>query len=577
MRLGRLVRNILTLLLLALPCVVLLPRLNAPVALPESALDQLLTARYTAAHNRLGTPVLRPLDVARLTSFGDGALPDMRHGILYTGLSAVAMKVLHETQGGQGQRAATLLGMGLLLTGGLVTLWLYRRWFPQRDNKLAAFFYVWSGGALLAAVLPGPGLLLAILGGLLCAALVSLDVTSSSSRSSLWLALAAGALWGLLFLSLYSALLLLPFLLWQVVVTTRRDIRAVLAFVVAAGVVAAPQLLRAQKFAHNPLYHSRGIELIMRTESHPGTALYHAVSLPRTVSTYLTHGGFLEVLSKSASTLVELLPRSLGTVGLCLLLFITSGLMRFTDQRLNRLRRLLFLMIPVHLIALSLFFPADECASVLLLYGPAITVLGAAFLQTTIHARRLPRLHARGVRLAWTVLCCGAGLAQLLALRPAPAPIRLYAFLGNSGAYLDRLQTSHDGVLAADAPETMALYADVPVTLLPTSSTDFQEVEARLNKEIVGFSLTPNLRWDRPEDTALQAWGDTYRRVLGLFALTQLMPNNERETLRQYVSYPDSLIASIRSFQVTPIQEPQQGNDYSALFWDMDYIRAIPR
>lgn len=577
MLLGRLVRNILTLLVLALPCVLLLPRVTAPVALPPAALDQLLTSRYTAANNRLGTPVIHPLEVPRLTPYGDGALPDMRHGILYTGLSAVAMKMLHETRGGQGQRAATLLGMGLLISGGLVTLWLYRLWFPKRDNKLAGFFFVWSGGAILAAVLPGPGLLLAILGGFLCAALVALDVTSESRRAPLAVAVAAGVLWGLLFLTLYSALLILPFLIWQVARTSRRDMRALLGFLVAAALLAAPQLLRAAKFAHNPLYHSRLIELIMRTESNPGTGLYHATSLPRTALTYLTHGGFSEVATRSAGTLVELLPRGLGTVGLCLLLFLVSGLMRFTDQRLNRLRKLLFIVLPVHLVALSLFFPAEECASVLLLYSPAIAVLGAAFLQTTVHARRLPRLHARGVQLAWTLLCCGSGLAQLLALRAAPAPARLYSFLGYSGTYLEHLQNTGDGILAADFPEPLAYYSNAPVSLLPTSSTDFQDVEARLNKQIVGFSLTPAMRWDRPEDIALQAWGETYRRVLGLVAITQLISENERESLRQHISYPDSLKSAIRNFLVTPIQEPQQGDDYSALFWDMDYIRTVPR
>jgi hypothetical protein len=577
MILGRVIRTFLTLLLLALPCVLLVPRLSAPVALPPRALEQLLTSRYTGANNRLGSPLVRPLDAARLTAYGDGALPDMSHGILYTGISAVAIKLLHETRGGQGQRATTLLGMVFLVLGGVLTLWLHQRWFPQRDSKLGALFFIWSSGALLATLLPGPGLLLALLGGLLCATLVSLDVTSSAQRSSLWLALAAGALWGLLFLTIYSALLLLPLLLWHVITTSRRDIRAILAFLGAAALFAAPQLLRATKFAHNPLYHSRWIELVMRTETHPGTALYHSGSLPHSVSSYLTTGGLSEVVTRTAHTLTELLPRAVGSIGFCLLLFVLSGLMRFTDQRLNRLRRLLFLLIPLHLFALSLFFPADECVSVLLLYAPAVAVLGAAFLQTTLHARRLPRLHARAALLFWSALCCGSGLTQLLTLRPGPAPARLYSFLGNSGLYLERLQATGEGILAADEPESMAFYSNLPVTLLPTSATDFQELETRLNKQVVGFSLTPNLRWTRPEDRALEAWGDAYRRVLGLFALSNNLPKKERDNLTSYIFYPDSLIGAIRDFLVTPIQESQQGGDYSALFWDTNYIRTIPR
>lgn len=577
MKLGLLVRRVLIVLLVALPCLLLLPRLNKPVPLSPQALDQLLSSRYTGANNRLGTLVVRPLEASRLVSYGDGALPDMSHGMLYTGVAAVAMKALKETKGGQGQRAATLLGIALLFAGGVLTLILARAWFPQRDRRLAGLFFVWSSGAILGAVQPGPSLLLALLGGLLCAALVQLDVTSEQRRSSLWLALGAGALWGLLFLSLYSALLLFPFLLGHIVQTTRRDLRAILAFLATATLFAAPQLVRAAKFAHNPLYHSRWIELIFRTESHPGTALYHASSLPRSVSTYLSTGGSAEILSRSATTVTELFPRAIGSLGLCLALFLLSGLMRFTDQRLNRLRRLLFLVIPLHLLALSLFFPADECVGVLLLYAPAVAVFGAAFLQATIHARRLPRLHARAALLFWSLLCCASGIAQLLALSPSPALPRLYTFPGNSSVYLEKIQTTGEAVLSGDEPEKLAYFANVPVVLLPTSATDFKLVEGRLNKQIVGFSLTPRLRWDRAEDSALTAWGDAYRRVLGLFFLSTFLPENERSNLGRYISYPESLIDAIRTFQVTPIQESQLGGDYSALFWDMDYIRDIPR
>ena len=94
---------------------------------------------------------------------------------------------------GQGQRAATLLGILLLLGSSLVTLWLARRWFPLRDGRRAALLFVWSGGAILATVLPGPGLLLALLGALLYATLVPLDVRMSSKRAPLSLAIIAGA------------------------------------------------------------------------------------------------------------------------------------------------------------------------------------------------------------------------------------------------------------------------------------------------------------------------------------------------------------------------------------------------
>jgi hypothetical protein len=571
---NRLVRNVLLLLLLAVPCLALLPRLNSPTPLSESGLDQLLASRYTAATNRLGTPLIRPLEAARLVSYGDGALPDLRHGILYTGLASVSMKVLKETKGGQGQRATTLLGIVLLLSGGLTTLWLSSRCFPRRNARWAALFFVWSGGAILATITPGPGLLLAILGALLCAALLPLDVSASDKRASVGLALAAGALWGLLFLTIYSGLLLLPFLIWHVWSATRRDPRAIALFLLAAGIFAVPQLARAFKVTKNPLYHSRWIELAMRTDSYPGTTLYHSGSLPKAITNYLPNGGVSEVASKSSRTLIEVLSRAISTLGLGLILFIASSLIRFADHRLNQLRRLLFMVMPLHLAALSLFFSAEECVSVLLFYAPLVMTLGAGFLETVVHARRLPRLHARGVLLFWIVACCVSGVSQLLALRTAPAPARLYAFLGPSGTNLERVQNNTDGVLAADDPFTMAHYANVPVTFLPASATDFQELEGRLNKQIVAFGVTPALRWDRPEDAAIVPWAETYRRVIGLFSISELLPPAERDMLSNRIFYPESIRSSIRTFQVTPVREPSSRGDYSAIFWDLTYLRS---
>jgi hypothetical protein len=355
---------------------------------------------------------------------------------------------------------------------------------------------------------------------------------------------------------------------------TRRDPRAIAAFLLAAGIFAVPQLARAFKVTKNPLYHSRWIELTMRTDSYPGTTLYHSGSLPKAITNYLPNGGIAEIVSKSSRTIIEMLPRAISTLGLALLLFIASSLIRFADHRLNRLRRLLFMVMPLHMVALSLFFSADECVSVLLLYAPLVMTLGAGFLETVIHARRLPRLHAHGTLLFWIVACCLSGVSQLLALRPAPAPARLYAFSGASTENLARVQQNTDGVLAADDPFTMAHYANVPVTFLPASATDFQELEGRLNKEIVAFGVTPALRWDRPEDAAIAPWAETYRRVIGLFSISELLPTAERDMLRSRISYPESILSSIRTFQVTPVREPSSRGDYSAIFWDLTYLKS---
>lgn len=567
---------VLTLFLLTLPCVFLLPRLNAPVALSPSALDQLQAIRYSAANNRLGTLVIRPLETRVVATYGDGALPDLAHAPLYTGLAALSLKVLHETQVGQGQRALTLLGFLLFILSGAVTFSLFRRSFPERAGHQGVLFFVGSAGALLAILTPGPALLTALLGGLLCHALLPLDVRDSTSRAPWGQALLAGLLWGLLFLSLYSALLLLPFLLWHLLRVTRRDGRAVALFVIAAVLTATPQLLRASKFAHNPLYHSRWAELEMRTRSYPGEQLYHRLSPPRALVSYLPNGGLLEVAAKSGKTLTELVPAAVGTLGLSLLLFVASGLIRFTDSRLNRLRNAALLALPVHALALSLFFPAEECARALLLYTPLVCVLGSAFLETVVRARRLPRLYSRGILLAWTLTSSGLGLATLLGLPSAPKAARLYTFPGPTAAYLERVQTSGDGIFASDNAPALAFWTGIPTAYLPTSATDFLDTQERVGKPIVCFALTPALRWDRTEDAALEPWGEAYRKIIGLFVATESLRREERERFRREiaVTYPSVLFPAIKTFQAIPIREKDQGGDYSALFWDTRYTNA---
>lgn len=574
----RAVPVVLTLLLLALPCLLLLPRLKTPVALPVAALDQLQAARYSASRNRLGTLLIRPLETRNVVAYGDGALPDLAHAPLYTGLAMGSLKALHETKAGLGQRALTVLGIALLLAGTLVTLLLFRQCFPERDGRRAAAFFIWSGGALVAAVLPGPQLLNAALGGLLCVALLGLDVRQRKAPVALRPVALAGLCWGLLYLSLYSALLLLPVLVWHVFRVTRKDGRAVAVFLGVGLLVAAPQLARTYKFAHNPLYHSRWAELPMRTASFPGEQLYHSVSPPRSISAYLAGGGVVELAVKSGRTLTELLPQSVGTFGVALLLFTASGLIRFTDSRVNGLRNLLFLALPLHAIGLSFFFPADECAQALLVWAPGVCVLGAAFLETVIRARRFPRLHARAALALWTLLAGGPGLARLLGMPSALPPPQLFTFPGPILAPIERLQTQLDGILASDSPAELAQYSDIPTAFLPASATDFIETGQRVQKPIVGFTLSPVLRWTRPEETALVPWGEAYRTILGLFAVTEPLPRVDRDRFRQEikVTYPSALFEALKTFQATPLRDSDLGNDYAAFFWDNRYLQSKP-
>ena len=155
--LSQFLRRAAVLLLLLAPCALHYQRGFVPAQLSPEGFDQVQAARYTAVYGRLFTQVLRPLDIGRLACNPENALPDFRHSPLYTAVCAAAIRLLHQTGAGSGDRAAALLGMALLMATVALSALLAQVFFPRRTVWRAAAF-VTLGGSGLALMLQPSGI-----------------------------------------------------------------------------------------------------------------------------------------------------------------------------------------------------------------------------------------------------------------------------------------------------------------------------------------------------------------------------------------------------------------------------------
>ena len=192
---------------------------------------------------------LRPLLTDRIAANADGTLPDMAHPPLYTVFAAGAMRAFHQTAPGQGGREAVLVSLlAFVLSVGACGL-LARCFGPGTGLLACAFYAVGSARGVGFVFAPSPIALGSLLLTLLFLVLYKLDAApmpgEAAPKSLLWLAGLAGGVCGLLFLTVYSTLILLPLFcayLWRV--SGREKATVLLAFASVWLLVCGPYLVR---------------------------------------------------------------------------------------------------------------------------------------------------------------------------------------------------------------------------------------------------------------------------------------------------------------------------------------------
>lgn len=555
--------------------------------LTPEAMDQVQAARFWAGTGNIATGVVRPLDTASVRANANGTLPNFRHPPLYTGLLAAVQRLTRETGAGRGDRAAALLGITLLALAIGASALLGGRLVSSSPSRLALvlaslFFAFGSGAPLSFALQPRPELLAALLMALLLWALFALDTFSTAEgtapspprwRVMSWAGL-SGLLYGLLGLSLYSALVLAPFLLWHLWRVTRRNVAAIVVFTLAALLVTTPLLLRAWRLTGNPLYHARLVELVMHTNTYPGNTLYRQPDLLRPIPAYLAAGGVGDVLGKAGRGLrgvYETAPRYLGL--LVIPLFFGAALTRFTDGRVNRTRNLVYIFLGVHMLSLTLFVPAAEAGSVLVVYAPWAAALSGFFLLSLVRARNLPVFLARTAITGWGACACLPGVMALWVYgrdteETAAPPYIVYSELWASPR-MRTLRTAAGGLLLSDAPREVVFWVNYPAVYLPPDAAAVERIEQRVGMDVACVVLTPDVN-RRTENTNLGAspWPATYNAIVSLAQVARKMEAPLRKTVveRTTLFYPPEISPVMETFRPLP-QIERGGTEMSLVFW----------
>lgn len=551
-----------------------------PGRLTPDGMDMVQAARNFGNTRSLETRIIRPLLLRYAPANPDGSLPDLAHAPLYPMTTGVLMKLARHTSMGMGDRVAVLFSLGFLLVSAGACYFLYRRLLGVSGAALSCVIYVFAANALTIALQPHPATLAATLFTLLLIALAALDVKSAEPgrRAKARWAIAAGALYGLLFLSAYSTLILLPALLLYLLVTTRRDYRIVALFTAAVLIVAFPLLARNWRVAGNPLFNTRLLELVMQTDSYPGFGLYRATGMPESIPQYLATGGVSEILRKAGGHLLGYYTQAPQMFGVLLLpLFLGAALTRFTDPRLNRLRALVYSALFCHVLGLSVFVPALEAAPLLLMYLPFAAALGTSFLLNIVRARNMPRFYARAVVLAWAAFACLPGIMQIFFFPRDKRPVfGVFYYLNTSSPEASRVRRG-EALLMSEVPWEMVFRTDLPTVWLPNTAAEFLATEQDMGKPIGGIVFTPALEKEYGADASAASWWLTYRRITSLLAVTTSLDAPTRTDLLRKVSlfYPRDIVEAMTRFRPAPFPE-QKGTQYTLMFWD-PRLRAAPQ
>jgi len=555
--------------------------------LTADSMDLVQSARYLAAHQTYATEVVRPLTASYVAPNPDGSLPNLGQAPLYPVIAAVLMKAAHHTTMGLGDKIAVGLSFLFLLSTLAACYLLSRRLFGANGGAaLAVLFCAFAGNGMVLAIKPHPATLAATLFTLLLWAVAALETTQSldarvgggkgkaKTIGPMGWAAGAGILFGLLYLTLYSALLLLPVFLFYFARTGYdRAVRARLCavFVLAAVFVASPQLFRTYRLTGNPFSHARLIELVMGTPSYPGNELYRFTKMPESVPQFLATGGVGEIVRKGAANGAQLYQTAPFTFGVLLLaLWAGSALIRFTDSGANRVRNLSFACALIHFGGLSLFLSPIETAPLLFLYAPIGACIGAAFLLALVQARRLPRFYARAAIYGWGALTCLPGLVQVF----MPAPVQneifdVFYYLNTDAKQMQAVRENRRSLLVSDAPWEMAYRCDVTSVWLPADNAAFEDIERTTGLPIAGVALTPDLEGAYAHDNAAQPWAMTYKNIISLWAVAGNLPVAESKRLTSGIQlfYPPQLASVMVGYQPAPLQE-RNGAAFSLLFWN---------
>ncbi len=437
-----------------------------------NAIDYAQIARHLMRGDGFTTSFIKPLGLVYETSVEHH--PDLTYPPLHVALISAVMRVL----GANDRAVSHSSGLAFLLTIP-VLFTLAARLFDWRTAVLATLLFGTHIANLSYSI---SGLEASLLTLLVTGMLLLLHCAASSEKHELLWVVGAGVALGLAYLTKYVWIAaLVPAVVYLIVMKPEGRLVRVLIFVAVVAIVAAPWLYRNYSITGNPFFSLRWHELLGQTRAHPANTVYRLYDEDMPSYLVFMADNPRAVFEKIRGGLTGLYGAFNNLGGLFVTPFFLVGiLVRLGDDRIERLRYLLYGMLVIVSVVLALFIAAPRLIAPV---GGFVTVLAVAFFWRLLDART-QALEPR-TRLRWVVVA--VGLLLVLHLHPfvtSITPDEPENLVGETPLEqaMTQLRDTVDGPVLTDIPWTVAWMADVDAVWVPQTEADLRRMEQHVGR-----------------------------------------------------------------------------------------------
>lgn len=437
-----------------------------------NAIDYAQIARHIARGEGVITSFIKPLGLTYEPSISNH--PDLTYPPLHMVWTAGIMKML-----GENDRAVShSSGLAFLLTVPLVFL-LALKLFDWRTAVLATLLFGTHVANLGYAI---SGLESSLLGLFFVAMLLLLYQASESDQHEMAWVGAAGLVMGLLYMTKYVWLMAaIPAIIFLIVMKPKRRMARAGVFVLLFMAISAPWLYRNYSITGSPFFSLRVHEVVGQTRAYPANIIYRTVpDAPPSSLVFIGENprAVFEKVRGGLSTFYTAF-QTLGGVFVTPF-FIVGILVRLGNERIERLRYLLYGTILLVAIALAFLIAAPRLLAPV---GGFVTILAAALFWRLLDAR------SQGMDLRVRTRFIAAAVAVLMVLHLHPFVTSITPdipdyVMGDTPleTAMTQLRETTDGPILTDVPWTVAWMGDMEAIWLPQTEQDFRRLEDRVGR-----------------------------------------------------------------------------------------------
>ncbi len=445
-----------------------------------NACDYAQIGRNIAQGEGFTTDFVRPLSLARVPNISEH--PDLTYPPLHPALIALLMRGVGDDPASMDRRVALATGIPYLLCVVVVFMLGYYL-FNRQVAWLAVALFATNLVVLRSAV---SGLEVCLLSLFVSSLLLVVYLLARDERHRVPLAVVAGLLLGLVYLTKYIWIVaLVPVLLYiWFSVDARQRTRIMGVFLATFIVVIMPWCVRMYRVSGNPFFTLRWQEMKMGTRTNPGNTLYRSYLQPREVPGYAAYciAHPREIFDKIRNGIATLYAVPAQDVGVFLAAFFIVGIMVPLGRRpFERLRYLIYALFVCMIIALAFVVPASRLLDPLI---PIVTVISCGFFFRVLQQRLeplAPREYRRYMGVAIGLLGIAHVFPTLLVMTlprntPDAGPERQVI------ALCQQVGELVDGPVVTDVPWLIAWYGKREAIWLPKTIEDLHNMEGTFGK-----------------------------------------------------------------------------------------------